>query len=146
MISKETEKLIDTALGAVITAAVVVFGLSIFYPREKPLPAEVQIVAVAQDGPLEYKGEGLATWYAAGRCADGSKFTGRDYTCAAREFKRGTFLILEGPNGVRRPARVNDYGPRDTSRRLDISKRLAADFGMVSRGVGRVKIWQVINP
>lgn len=84
-------------------------------------------------------GSHLATWYAKGRCKDGSRFTGRGFTCASTVFSRGSRLILES-GGKSLEVRVNDYGPQRAGFTLDVSARVADYFGFRRRGWARLNV------
>lgn len=89
--------------------------------------------------------EGGASYYhdsLAGRVtANGEKYDPEMKTCAHRSLPFGTVLVVENvASGKKSSCRVNDRGPFVGGRLIDVSKQVAKDLGMISRGVIRVRI------
>jgi rare lipoprotein A len=86
--------------------------------------------------------DGVASFYAAGsRTASGEKFDPHELTAAHRTLPFGTRLrVTSVATGRSVTVRINDRGPFVPGRVLDISYSAADQLGIVSRGVGKVKI------
>ncbi len=89
--------------------------------------------------------EGIASYYSTGfngkKTADGEVFDKNAMTAAHREFPFGTKLLVTNlSNGKSVQVTVNDRGPVDKSRMLDLSEGAASVLGMIQDGTVRVKI------
>ena len=90
---------------------------------------------------------GLASWYgsfhAGQRTASGELFDPDAMTAAHRTLPLGTVVrVTNIANGRAVTVRINDRGPRDKSRIIDLSRRAAEALGFVADGVMKVKIEQ----
>lgn len=112
----------------------------------------VLIAWVACAGPERRHGRepryvdvGEASYYAAkfqGRkTASGERYDGAKLTAAHRTLPFGTWVtVVNLKNGKRVLVRVNDRGPFKDGRIIDLSRAAAAKLGIVSAGLGRVRI------
>ncbi len=75
------------------------------------------------------------------KTAFGEVFCNKHFTAAHRTFAHNTLLeVVNIKNGKSVVVRVNDRGPWTKSRMIDISKAAAGKLGMISAGIGNVKI------
>jgi rare lipoprotein A len=89
--------------------------------------------------------EGYASFYHdkfnGRRTASGEKFNNNSYTCAHRTLPFGTKVeITNLKNGKFVVATVNDRGPYNYSRLIDVSKRVAKELDFHGNGTARVSI------
>jgi len=89
--------------------------------------------------------EGLASYYHDSlhgrRTASGQPYDRNAATCAHRTHRFGTVLRVESvETGKVVQCRVNDRGPFVKGRIVDLSRKLAADLGLLERGVARVRV------
>jgi rare lipoprotein A (peptidoglycan hydrolase) len=92
-----------------------------------------------------------ASWYgqefANRKTADGERFNPNALTAASRTLPLGSVVrVTNLKNGRSVYVRINDHGPYVRGRGLDLSRRAAADIGMMNTGVARVKITPVSEP
>lgn len=92
--------------------------------------------------------EGIAAFYAdrfeGRRTASGERYDGRKLTCAHRTHPFGALLEvtdLETGRSVR--VRVNDRGPFNEGRVVDLSRAAAEALGILRRGTARVRVVRV---
>lgn len=88
---------------------------------------------------------GLASWYgnahAGHRTASGEPFDPGALTAAHRTLPLGTVVrVTNLANRRSVEVRINDRGPSDISRIIDLSKRAAADLDFTTDGTARVRI------
>lgn len=95
------------------------------------------------DGPAF--GEGMASYYGPGfqgrPTASGEKFDKEQLTAAHRTLPFGTCVdvtSLRSGRSVR--VRINDRGPYAGGRIIDLSEAAARELGLISAGVGRVRL------
>ena len=93
---------------------------------------------------------GLASWYgsfhAGQRTASGEAFDSDAMTAAHRTLPLGTLVrVTNIANGRTVTVRINDRGPRDRSRIIDLSRSAAQALGFVADGVMKVKIEQPVS-
>jgi rare lipoprotein A len=88
---------------------------------------------------------GIASFYADSlhgrKTASGQPYDRNAATCAHRTHRFGTVLrveLLETGRSVQ--CRVNDRGPFVKGRIVDLSKSLAAELGLLDRGLAKVRI------
>lgn len=98
--------------------------------------------------PLEV---GQASWYglqlAGHPTASGERFEPRQYTAAHRTLAFGTWVeVRRIDTGSTVRVRINDRGPRDPKRVIDLSQKAAEDLGMIKEGVVRVELRIVSGP
>ncbi len=104
----------------------------------------VRVPPPARGGPV---GEGAISFYGEGflghRTASGERFDPDALTAAHRSLPFGTCLEVENlANGHRVRVRVNDRGPYQGGRILDVSRAAAERLGMVQAGVSRARLWR----
>ena len=103
-------------------------------------------VALAHEGGSAGKQQaGMASWYGPGfhgrQTANGETFDMNDLTAAHRTLPFGTRVrVTNEATDESVVVRINDRGPHARSRVIDLSKEAAEDIGLVSTGVGRVKL------
>ena len=88
---------------------------------------------------------GIASFYADSlhgrKTASGQPYDRNAATCAHRTHRFGTVLRVELlENGRAVQCRVNDRGPFVEGRIVDLSKSLAAELGLLDRGLAKVRI------
>ncbi|WP_137863710.1 MULTISPECIES: septal ring lytic transglycosylase RlpA family protein [unclassified Sphingomonas] len=88
---------------------------------------------------------GEASYYAdrfAGRrTASGETYDPSDFTAAHRSLPFGTRVrVTDAASGRSVVVRINDRGPWDKSRLIDISRAAASEIGLVRRGRGTVSL------
>jgi rare lipoprotein A len=88
---------------------------------------------------------GEASYYAdrfAGkRTASGEAYDPSDFTAAHRSLPFGTRVrVTNAASGRSVVVRINDRGPWDKSRLIDISRAAASEIGLVRRGRGTVSL------
>jgi len=97
----------------------------------------------ATEPPARELGAGMASWYGrqfAGRkTANGERFDPGQYTAAHRTLPFGSKVrVTHGGKSV--VVRINDRGPFQGGRVIDLSQAAAAELGIVRAGVGRVEL------
>jgi rare lipoprotein A len=124
-------------------AILLVAALAACAPSRAPRPAPQAPKEAVPAGPFEQVG--LASWYgsfhAGQRTASGEAFDPDAMTAAHRTLPMGAVVWvtnLASRKGVK--VRINDRGPRDTSRIIDLSRAAAQKLGFVPGGVMKVKI------
>jgi len=90
-------------------------------------------------------GEGLASYYGAGLqgrpTANGERFDKEQLTAAHKTLPFGTCVeVTSLSNGKSVRVRVNDRGPYVGGRIIDLSEAAARELGLISAGVGRVRL------
>lgn len=88
--------------------------------------------------------EGEASWYGAAfhgqQTACGEPYNMHDLTAAHRDLPCGTRVrVTNTHNGRQVTVRINDYGPADHSRVIDLSRAAAGEIGMRSSGTAWVR-------
>lgn len=88
---------------------------------------------------------GSASWYGAGfdgrRTADGEIYDSEGLTAAHPELPFGSFVRVVNPRNHRfAVVRINDRGPYQDDREIDVSYRVAREIGLTSAGVSRVRL------
>ncbi len=94
--------------------------------------------------------EGRASYYSdrlAGHpTATGEPYDPRALTAAHRHLPLGTMVDVARPDGRHVTVRINDRGPHARGRIIDLSRRAAAELGMVREGVAEVVLRVVWMP
>ncbi len=98
-----------------------------------------------------YPQMGLASWYGikqdGNKTASGELFDMDDYTAAHNSLPLGTMVkVTNLRNGKEVTVRINDRGPFDKRRIIDLSRAAAKAIGLIRSGVGRVKVEVVSLP
>jgi rare lipoprotein A (peptidoglycan hydrolase) len=88
---------------------------------------------------------GSASWYGPGfdgkRTANGEKFDSEALTAAHPNLPFGSVVRVVNPrNGKFELVRINDRGPYQEGREIDVSYRVARKIGLVRSGVNRVRL------
>lgn len=83
---------------------------------------------------------GTVSWYASnGTTASGEKMNNKKRTAAHKRLPFGTRIkIIDKKTGKSSIAVINDRGPFIKGRILDISKQVALDLGILSKGTSKV--------
>jgi rare lipoprotein A len=102
-------------------------------------------VRSAADQVLQQLTGGTASWYGAElaghRTASGERFDPKDYTAAHRSLPFGSRVRVTFPHTGRSVVvRINDRGPFDRNRVIDVSQAAARDLGLAAAGSGRVEL------
>jgi len=104
------------------------------------------IAASARDGRVSKVIEGLASWYGAdfqgNRTAYGDIFDMNKLTAASpsREMAGKMVRVTYSRTGRSVDVLINDYGPHIPGRIIDLSMAAARAIGMLSSGVGKVRV------
>lgn len=112
-------------------------GAGASHPPPPPPPA----AWAPPSGVAPYQ-EGRASFYS-DRLAGRSTATGEPYdpgalTAAHRTLPLGAVVDVARPDGRHVTVRINDRGPHARGRIIDLSRRAAAELGMVREGVAEV--------
>jgi rare lipoprotein A len=88
---------------------------------------------------------GNASWYGAefnGReTADGERYNAESLTAAHPTLPFGSWVRVVNPrNGKFEVARINDRGPYQEGREIDVSYRVARKIGLIGSGVSQVRL------
>jgi len=88
---------------------------------------------------------GNASWYGPefnGReTADGERFNAESLTAAHPTLPFGSWVRIVNPrNGKFEVARINDRGPYQEGREIDVSYRVARKIGLIHSGVTQVRL------
>ena len=130
-----------TTLKGAVGACLMVFALFAAAPQV----VAHDIVAHDSKGAVVAVLTGPASWYGPkfhGRTtASGEPFDMDDLTAAHRTLPFGTRVrVTNEANGKSIIVRINDRGPFHGKRVIDLSRKAAKSIGLMSRGVGPVKI------
>ena len=112
--------------------------------------AEPIITASARSGRIDQVVEGIASWYGnqfhGKKTAYGDIYDKNQYTAAypLREMRGKTLRVTYLKTGRSVNVVVNDYGPHVPGRVIDLSMVAARAIGLMSDGVGKVRI-EVLN-
>jgi rare lipoprotein A len=127
------------AVGALLTAAIVVFGGAGATPRSQVAGAEETLPGRRPALPSTL----LASYYGPGfegqLTASGEVFDSHELTAASRTLPFGTRLLVRYRDRIV-VVRVNDRGPYVDGRDLDLSEGAAAALGTHEVGVARVEV------
>jgi rare lipoprotein A len=88
---------------------------------------------------------GLASWYGSklhgGKTASGERFDMNGYTAAHRSLPIGAMVrVINLKNGRHVIVRINDRGPFNRKRIIDLSRAAAKAIGLITSGVAKVKL------
>jgi len=105
--------------------------------REELPPPPPTPPALVETGLASYYG-----WSLEGQpTADGHRYERAAFTCAHRSHPFGTrLLVTDLENGRSVVVRVNDRGPFEPGRVVDLSWAAARKLGMLRRGLARVRV------
>jgi rare lipoprotein A len=125
------------------------------FPREIPpianVPSESEVPPIAKiPAPPQFTitETGLASWYGSRhhgkRTASGEIFNQDKFTAAHRTLPWGTRVkVTNLANGKSVEVRINDRGPFEKARIIDLSRAAARSLDMVKQGITTVRIeWQ----
>ncbi len=94
--------------------------------------------------------KGQASYYSdklSGRpTAQGEAYDPRAFTAAHRTLPFGTMVDVTRSDGRHVTVRINDRGPHKRGRVIDLSRRAAAQIGLVKEGVAEVSLRVVWQP
>ena len=88
---------------------------------------------------------GNASWYGPGfdgkKTADGERFDSESLTAAHPNLPFGSVVRVVNPrNGKYELVRINDRGPYQEGREIDVSYRVARKLGLIHSGVNQVRL------
>jgi len=88
---------------------------------------------------------GNASWYGPGfdgkKTADGERFDSESLTAAHPNLPFGSVVRVVNPrNGKFELVRINDRGPYQEGREIDVSYRVARKLGLIHAGVNQVRL------
>jgi rare lipoprotein A (peptidoglycan hydrolase) len=88
---------------------------------------------------------GNASWYGpefnGKETADGERFNAESLTAAHPNLPFGSWVRIVNPrNGKFEVARINDRGPYQEGREIDVSYRIARKIGLIHSGVTQVRL------
>jgi rare lipoprotein A len=109
------------------------------------LPAIAQHEGIDSAWKPMFRDTGLASYYAqkfeGRRTANGERYRGKYFTAAHRTLPFGTLVkVTNAKNGRWVIVRINDRGPFNKRRKIDLSRRAAKHLGMVN-GKGIIKVY-----
>ncbi len=110
------------------------------------IPRKESVVHNADAAPQPVTESGLASWYggkklAGKRTASGERFKPNALTAAHPSLPMGTKLLIHSPlTGRSVIVRVNDRGPVDNDRILDLSEGAAVSLGIRNHGVSHITV------
>ena len=104
--------------------------------------ATAVLVMLATIAPSQAAQTGLASYYKHGkRTANGERFDPMGFTAAHRTLPFGTrVLVTDIKTGKSVIVRINDRGPHQRGRLIDLSLGAAKAVGLTRSGVARVRI------
>jgi rare lipoprotein A len=88
---------------------------------------------------------GNASWYGpefnGKETADGERFNSESLTAAHPNLPFGSWVRIVNPrNGKFEVVRINDRGPYQEGREIDVSYRVARNIGLINSGVSQVRL------
>lgn len=143
-------------IGFIITLTMVSVGLIGFGDTSASENNGVAKITVSRDAEpsmttvsFNQMGVMTASWYGprfhGKTTANGEQYNQMALTAAHKSLSFGTILrVTNLRNGKTEIVRINDRGPYIEGRELDLSKGTALALGMISKGVVRVKVEEVI--
>jgi rare lipoprotein A len=130
----------DVAPAAAIFCAMVT-GCSV----QAPMPSRAAPPIAATVNPVRFSATGIASWYGAEsnrkRTASGESYNMNSLTAAHRSLPLNTVVrVTNLENGKTVLVRINDRGPYDAGRLIDLSARAARNLDMKEAGTARVRL------
>jgi rare lipoprotein A len=118
-------------------------------PRQPP-PGVVVMLPPPAAAPSPWFESGRASYYsdrlAGHRTASGERYDPNELTAAHRTLPLGALVDVVRSDGRWVRVRINDRGPYARGRIIDLSRRAAAELGMLRDGVGDVALRVVAVP
>jgi rare lipoprotein A len=117
---------------------IILFGLMLLGPLQTT-KSKIQKLLLGQhfSGNASYYG----AEFVGRKTASGERLSKYAYTCAHRTLPFGTLLEVENPKNKKWiVVKVNDRGPFSGKRIIDLSYGAAKHLGLLSAGVGKVKV------
>ena len=113
--------------------------------QSAPPPPPPPIPPVAEDERPAFSQVGVASWYGphfhGNRTADGERFDMHALTAAHRTLPFDSYVrVTDLANGRSVVVRINDRGPYDGHRIIDLSARAARELGITHHGIARVRL------
>jgi rare lipoprotein A len=132
---------------AAAACASAALALACAHPARRPERPEEREAPPSREGPKRVE-SGLASYYArrleGRRTANGERYQGARMTCAHRTHPFGAVLrVTDVESGRAVLVEVNDRGPFESGRIVDLSWAAARALGMLERGLARVKVERV---
>jgi rare lipoprotein A len=137
---------------AIVVAAVAATNINVAYCQEtetEPAPVPVEEPANPSANVVQTE-TGLAAYYHASfhgrRTANGESFDHNALTAAHKTLPFGTLVrVVNLMNDRSVVVRVNDRGPMQKNRVIDLTRRAATALGFLARGMTSVKI-EILPP
>lgn len=143
-------KLLKIELLVIIVLLLAILGVSVWndykrrkVPQKPPLNQQSGLLAPeSSEGYMEF---GFASYYGnefhGNPTASGELYDRNALTAAHRELPFGTQVrVLNMETGDHVVVRINDRGPHDEERILDVSEKAAKKLGLFDTGVARVRV------
>lgn len=116
--------------------------------QSAPPPPPTPIPPTTTDERPQFMQVGFASWYGPGfrgnRTADGERFDMNALTAAHRTLPFNSYVrVTDLATGRSVIVRINDRGPYEAHRIIDLSARAARDLGIADDGTARVRIQSV---
>lgn len=135
--------------------SILVLLLGVFYfwvdaqtqdtPQKADLAVSIQPTDSVKTAPIKtFKQTGIASYYAkkfnGRRTASGERYSGRKLTAAHRTLPFGTLVrVADAKTGKWLVVRINDRGPHNSKRIIDLSYEAARQLGL-TQGAGLLKV------
>lgn len=135
--------------GSRAAAAALLLAAACAHAPPAPVSATPPAPTAAEARPRPHPVEvGLASYYGHAfqgrRTASGARYDVRALTCAHRTAPFGTVLrVTDVETGRSVEVEVNDRGPFEPGRVVDLSLAAAQRLGMVTRGLARVRVERI---
>ena len=118
--------------------------------QSAPPPPPAPIPPTATDERPQFMQVGFASWYGPGfhgnQTADGERFDMNALTAAHRTLPFNSYVrVTDLATGRSVIVRINDRGPYEAHRIIDLSARAARELGITDDGTARVRIDVVDN-
>ncbi|HEV2162140.1 MAG TPA: septal ring lytic transglycosylase RlpA family protein [Stellaceae bacterium] len=118
--------------------------------QSAPPPPPTPIPPTTTDERPQFVQVGFASWYGPGfhgnRTADGERFDMNALTAAHRTLPFNSYVrVTDLATGRSVIVRINDRGPYNRCRIIDLSARAARELGITADGTARVRIDGVDN-